>query len=141
LNDVPVIPLKDKIVDARLVEVYDGDTVKVVVMLGKEPFLISVRIKGIDAPEIKKSKGKLFEEHLAALKVKQYVEEMLRGPIIKVRFLKWDKFGGRIIGDVFTNDNQNVADILLEEGWVKPYNGEAKKEWTLEELTRRPFLN
>lgn len=139
-NTVSKIPLHNELTDARIVEVYDGDTVKVIVLFGDRPFFISIRILGIDAPEIKKSKDKLIQEHEAGVRVRDYLKSLLENKVTKVKFQDWDKYGGRILADIFTSDGRSVSEVLIAEGWVRSYNGEKKKEWTLAELTSAPFV-
>jgi micrococcal nuclease len=138
-NKVPKVPLQNEIIDARIVDIHDGDTVKVIVLFGDVPFYISIRLLGVDAPEIRKSKDKLIEEYEAAVKVRDYMRSMFPRNIAKVKFHDWDKYGGRILGDIFTSEGVNVSELLISEGWVRRYNGEKKKIWLLDELTAAPF--
>lgn len=138
-NLVESVPLKGQIIDAKLVDVHDGDTVKVIVLYGEVPFKISIRILGVDTPEITKGHGRLPEEHEAAVKARDYLRKILSTPLIKVKFHDWDKFGGRVLGEVFTSGGESVTSILIEGGWAREYNGEKKREWTLSELTSGPF--
>ena len=61
---VPKVPFQDKIIFARIEEIYDGDTVKIIVLFGETPVRFSLRILGIDAPEIKNGEGRLPEEQI-----------------------------------------------------------------------------
>jgi hypothetical protein len=45
---VPKVPFQDKIIYARIEEIYDGDTVKIIVLFGETPVRFSLRILGID---------------------------------------------------------------------------------------------
>ena len=45
---VPKVPFQDKIIYARIEEIYDGDTVKIIVLFGETPVKLSLRILGID---------------------------------------------------------------------------------------------
>lgn len=45
---VPKVPFQDKIIYARIEEIYDGDTVKIIVLFGDFPVKFSLRILGID---------------------------------------------------------------------------------------------
>jgi endonuclease YncB( thermonuclease family) len=42
--------------------------------------------------------------------------------------VEWDKYGGRILGNVIVN-GKDVSAILISEGLGRKYNGEAKKSW------------
>jgi endonuclease YncB( thermonuclease family) len=136
---VPKVPMQNELIDARIVDIYDGDTVKVIVLFGEVPFFISLRILGVDAPEIRKAKDKLPEESVAGIKVREHVKSLFPTNIAKVTFRDWDKYGGRILGDIYTPDGISIAEHLIAEGWVRRYNGEKKKEWTLQELVSHPF--
>lgn len=45
---VPKVPFQDKIILARIEEIYDGDTVKIIVLFGDVLVKLSLRILGID---------------------------------------------------------------------------------------------
>ena len=137
---VPKVPFQDKIIYARIEEIYDGDTVKIIILFGETPVRFSLRILGIDAPEIKNGEGRLPEEHKAAIKVRDYMRSLFPTNIAKICIRDWDKYGGRVLGELFLETGENVAEILIHGGWARPYHGEKKKPWTLEELTASPFV-
>jgi len=137
---VPKVPFQDKIIFARIEEIYDGDTVKIIVLFGEIPVRFSLRILGIDTPEIKHGEGRLPEEHTAAVKVRDYMRSLFPKNIAKICIRDWDKYGGRVLGELFLETGENVAEILIQGGWARPYHGEKKKPWTLEELTASPFV-
>jgi len=140
IKTVPKVPLQNQFTLARIEEVYDGDTVKIIVLLSDTPLRVSLRILGIDTPELKHGEGRLPEEHLAAVNVREYVKSLFPTNIAKVRIHDWDKYGGRVLGDLFLLTGENVSEILIKGGWARPYRGEKKKSWTLEELTSNPFV-
>jgi hypothetical protein len=45
---VPKVPFQDKIIYARIEDIYDGDTIKIIVLFGDMPVRFSLRILGID---------------------------------------------------------------------------------------------
>lgn len=137
---VPKVPFQDKIIYARIEEIYDGDTVKIIILLGDVAVKLSLRILGIDTPEIKHADGRLPEEHTAAIKVRDYMKTLFPKNIAKICIRDWDKYGGRVLGELFLETGENVAEILIHQGWARPYRGEKKKPWTLEELTASPFV-
>jgi len=136
---VPKVPFQDKIIFARIEEIYDGDTVKIIVLFGDVPVRLSLRILGIDTPEIKHGEGRLPEEHVSAIKVRDYMRSLFPKSIAKICIRDWDKYGGRVLGELFLETGENVAEILIHGGWARPYRGEKKRPWTLEELTASPF--
>ena len=61
---VPKVPFQNQIINARIEEIYDGDTVKIIILFGDIPVKFSLRILGIDTPEIKHGEGRLPEEQI-----------------------------------------------------------------------------
>jgi endonuclease YncB( thermonuclease family) len=137
---VPKVPFHNQIIYAKIEEVYDGDTIKIIVLFGVMPVRFSLRILGIDTPEIKQGSGRLLEEQQAAVKVREYVKSLFPSNLAKICIRDWDKYGGRVLGDLYLETGESVSDILIHGGWARPYQGEKKKEWTLNELTKAPFV-
>ena len=136
---VAKVPFQNKIINARIEEIYDGDTVKIIILFGDIPIKLALRILGIDTPEIKQGDSRLPEEHLAGVKVRDYIRTLFPNNIAKIRICDWDKYGGRVLGDLFLPTGENVSEILMNGGWARKYQGEKKKAWTLEELSAKPF--
>ncbi|MBQ4493779.1 MAG: thermonuclease family protein [Elusimicrobiaceae bacterium] len=114
---------------AELLSVYDGDTFKVNFTC-KEPLVcknISIRIKGIDTPEIN-SKNKC--EKLKGIQAKTFTENFLnkKGEIV-LKNCGRDKYF-RLGCEVFVN-KENLAFELLKAGLALSYDGKAKikKDW------------
>jgi len=106
---------------------YDGDTcyVSAPALPGKLSKM-SVRVLGIDTPEIK---GKCEKEKELALIGRQTANQLFRAADkIEFKDLKWDKYGGRVLSNVYL-DGKLYSDILIEKGLARPYDGGAKKGW------------
>jgi micrococcal nuclease len=125
-DKVPRIYYLGKIRKARVVSVYDGDTITVLMYWKKLPIRTNIRIYGIDTPELN-SKNKRVREK--ALEAKQLVHELLYEKIVPIKLVKADKYGGRIVGVVYTKKKEMVSEILLEKGLAKPYFGGQKDGW------------
>ena len=117
----------DDISGVQYIRNYDGDTITFTVpywpkIIGDK---IPIRINGIDTPEMR---DKDPEVKRLAKQAKRYLQRQLEtcDDII----LKSPKRGKyfRIIADVYCDEN-NVADLLLEKGYARPYNGEKKMQW------------
>jgi len=121
------------LIPARVSRVIDGDTIEIVFLHGgKIPTKISIRIKGVDTPELR---GKTDLEKKAAIFVKEKVEEVLNDQkIIQVKFVKWGKYSNRIIGDVIFNQDSYLSDFLLANGYAQVYKGKRKNKWTQDKL-------
>lgn len=108
--------------------VYDGDTIRSDLPALPVPLNhISVRVLGIDAPEIH---GKCDAEIAGAYAAKAKMQSLLAGQTsFMIKGVSWDKYGGRIDGKVFLNDGTDVAAKMIESGLVRPYTGGARAGW------------
>jgi endonuclease YncB( thermonuclease family) len=50
------------------------------------------------------------------------------GQKFQVTLYAWDKFGGRVLGDIIVN-GQSVRAGLIANGLAREYYGEAKQSW------------
>lgn len=109
--------------------VIDGDTVEIVIPnLPKELKKIKLRIYGIDSPE-SGSLAKCDQEKKLGIKAKQYTKEIINNAAdIGFTIKGWDKYGGRIIGDLIIN-GRNFGDLILQEQLARPYYGGKKQSW------------
>ncbi len=115
---------------ARISEVrtiYDGDTFKV--NINKWPSIIgegiSVRVKGIDTPEMR---GDCQAEKDAAKLAKQHTVSMLReGTVIELRSVDRDKYF-RLLAEVWI-DNVSLGESLIKANLAVPYEGGKKTNW------------
>ncbi len=102
---------------------YDGDTITVDIDLGMEIWLKDQRVRlfGIDTPELRsKDAGK----KQLAKKAKEFVSDYLfAGDEITIRTHK-DKTGkfGRLLATVFTEDNENLNELLVSAGLAEVVN-------------------
>ena len=106
---------------------YDGDTCYVLApSLPESLQKMSIRILGIDTPEIR---GACTEEKELALEGREVANNLFRNAEkIEFRGYKWDKYGGRILTDVYIDD-QNYAELLMMAGLARPYDGGTKTSW------------
>lgn len=109
--------------------VVDGDTIALTMTeLPSVLQKVSVRVDGIDTPE-SNYLAKCDKEKELGLKAKEFTKSMVaNGKIIKYDLLGWDKYGGRILGNV-TIDKKSLAKALMDAGLAREYHGEAKKSW------------
>jgi micrococcal nuclease len=106
---------------------YDGDTCYIDV-----PFLpdslrkMSIRILGIDTPEIK---GECAEEKALALKAREFANKVFRAAKnIEYKDLGWDKYGGRLLTNVYL-DGKLYSKMIIDEKLARSYDGGTKKGW------------
>ena len=106
-------------------EPYDGDTFAVTVPgLPDELARVSVRVRGVDTPEIK---GACEAEKEAAIRARDYSRGWLSDGY-EICTPEWGKYGGRVVADV-VQDTRNLAQDLIVRGLGREYNGGARKGW------------
>lgn len=114
----------------KIIEVLDGDTVVIEAPYLPDPLPkeLSVRINTVDTPE-KGGRAHCQSESDLSEKATLFVKYLfLSSKSYTVVFHKWDKFGGRVNGDVFF-DGKSLAESLIEKGYAREYHGEKKKSW------------
>lgn len=117
---------------ARVVSVYDGDTVTLLASFGGSLGRCNMRLCGIDCPEMR---GRGASEREAAEAVRDVVRGQCLDRVCKVHAQGMDKYG-RLIGDVETPQGRFVARLLLDEGLARAYDGGTRSPFTDEELER-----
>jgi endonuclease YncB( thermonuclease family) len=107
-------------VEAELISVIDGDTLLVEARpWPQHQVTVLVRIRGIDAPELK---AKCETARRAAIRAKQRLVDLARGPI-RLSNIAGDKYFGRVVADVATGDADDIGSSLLAQGLVRTYDG------------------
>ena len=112
---------------ASVEAVIDGDTLTVVVpvWLGLA-VTTSVRLRGIDAPELH---GACQREKDLAAEAKRYLATETT-PQVRLTNIEGDKYYGRVEADVTTvPDGLNLADAMLTSGLARPYDGGKRGQW------------
>lgn len=112
-------------VDAHILRIIDGDTILVEARPWPQQRIeVYVRIRGIDAPEMKSTCAIIRK---AALDARQTLETLTSSSnSIRLMRISGDKYFGRIIADVFLPDGHNVADDLMTAGLAHAYDGGRK---------------
>jgi micrococcal nuclease len=116
--------------DAVILKVSDGDTVVI-----SAPFLpaplkpqLAVRIFGVDTPE-KGFRAKCESENQRGIAASEYTKQFVKASKQRqVILYDWDKFGGRVLGDIIL-DGQSLRAGLIANGYAREYYGEAKQSW------------
>ena len=136
LTDPTILELKnvtyDCLVDPR--DVYDGDSLKVVIIRNNEPMKFAVRMFGIDTPELRPLKSKIYrdKEIQKGKEARDALKEYILNKHLQIEFLGIDKYGGRVLGKLYIIDNKekfSVNQWLIDNGHAFSYDGGKKKEW------------
>ncbi|MBR0812013.1 thermonuclease family protein [Bradyrhizobium diazoefficiens] len=110
----------------NVVRTIDGDTflARVRQRDGRD-LVVRVRLRGIDAPELKASCQEELDKAEAAARA---LRNLLGQGDVTISNLAPDKYG-RILADVATRRTASVSATLLAGGYVRSYNGGHRDGW------------
>ena len=122
---------------ADVVSVYDGDTLTVNAYPRPQMTIrTSVRVKGIDTPEIN---GQCEAEKQRANLARDVAKEMVGERVILqnieldkrivLQNVQLGKYAGRVVADVILEDGRSLADILITADLARPYDGGTREGW------------
>jgi len=114
------------ITGGRVIKVYDGDTITIASKLPYDSsplYRFSVRLNGIDAPEIKGS-GISDEEKEAAKIARDFVSNLILNKFVKLTNVQNEKYG-RVLADIYIDDI-HLNDLLIRERYAVKYDGGTK---------------
>ena len=116
--------------DAQIVRINDGDTVVIAAPFLPAPLKpeLAVRIYGVDTPE-KGFRAQCPSEDARG----KAATEFTKGAVAasqkrQVTLYAWDKFGGRVLGDIIL-DGRSLRAGLIANGFAREYYGDAKQSW------------
>jgi endonuclease YncB( thermonuclease family) len=116
--------------DAVITRVIDGDTVAFQADFLPAPLKkeLSIRVFGVDTPE-KGFRAQCPSEaqrgEAASAFTKQLIANSQKRQVV---LMDWDKYGGRVLGDVILN-GVSLRQQLIANGFAREYYGEAKTSW------------
>jgi len=116
--------------DTQIIRVSDGDTIVISARFLPAPLKpeLAVRIYGVDTPE-KGHRAQCPAEAQRGEQASQWTRQLVAsGQKFQVTLYRWDKFGGRVLGDILV-DGQSVRHGLIAAGLAREYYGEAKQSW------------
>jgi len=116
--------------DANITRVIDGDTVAIEAPWLPDPLKkeLSIRVFGVDTPE-KGHRAQCPKEAQRGEAATKFTKEMIASSQKRqVVLMDWDKYGGRVLGDVILN-GQSLRGMLISKGYAREYYGEAKTSW------------
>lgn len=113
------------ITSGYVIKVYDGDTITVCNRLPikncNDIFRFSVRLDGIDTPEIKRSSEK--EKRLAII-ARDALHDKIYNKHITLKNNKTEKYG-RILSTIYLGD-ENINEWMIKNKYAVKYNGGTK---------------
>ena len=128
-NKTPLFTLEKNFVEGKIVDVYDGDTVKIILNfpINLEYFRWNCRLAGINTPEIR---TKNLKEKEFGLLVRDKLKERIENKILLIKCGEFDKYG-RLLVEIYENNGEllSINKWLIENNYAKSYDGGTKEEW------------
>jgi endonuclease YncB( thermonuclease family) len=128
------MPKNSATYDAKIIRVSDGDTIVIAAPFLPPPLKpeLAIRVFGVDTPE----KGFRAQcpseaqrgEAASAFTKNAINQAAAQGGKFQVTMYGWDKFGGRVLGDILIN-GVSLRTELIRNGFAREYYGEAKQSW------------
>tara|TARA_Y100000590_G_C15546892_1_gene949346 strand:+ start:101 stop:595 length:495 start_codon:yes stop_codon:yes gene_type:complete len=152
-NDIDQFSLNGRKVVAKVVDIYDADTCKIVFELDNKLVKFNCRLIGIDTPEMKppkanpnrdaeKKKAKQARNRMVQLcsnvecKInimykKKQIKELLNKhtKLVEVNCHDFDKYGRLLIEISDLEDSKTFNQVLIDEGFAYSYDGGTKKKF------------
>lgn len=143
-DNIPKWSLNSKMFYAKILDIYDGDTITITVKIDKQYYRMNCRLQNIDTPELRgetdkeKHSAKLARNHLIFLLTNKKVNlDISRKEIKKICFEtnpvnlikcgKFDKYG-RLLITIFSK-NTEINQKMIEDGFAHHYSGQTKQQW------------
>lgn len=114
-------------IDATVLEVLDGDTLVADAHVWPgQTIRVSVRVRGIDAPEMK---SRCADERAAALRARDVFADLVAAGRVRLTNIGGGKYYGRVLADVENIDGAPVGAVLLSRNLVRVYRGGRRQGW------------
>ena len=112
---------------AKVVSVYDGDTIKVVFPFLRKLYKFNCRISGVDTPEIR-TRDKKEKEY--GIKVRDELRKKILNKVVKLKCGEFDKYG-RLLVDIELSEDETIKNWLINNNYAFAYDGGTKKKWNV----------
>ena len=126
----PKFTLKNTCKICRIVDVYDGDTVRGVFEHNGQFNKWTIRMYGYDSPEMRPSRKLENRDEIKANAIiaRDYLKGLILNKNIYLHCLDFDKYG-RVLANIYTEDlgSISVNDHMIEQGHGYSYFGGTKK--------------
>lgn len=137
IDSTELFSLNGQTIIAKIIDVYDGDTVTVIFKVFGKYYKWKCRIMHIDTPEIKKKvkptneeeKIKFEKEKKRAIIIRDIMREKLLNKIVTLECNKFEKYGRLLVEFNIPETNIKIHNWLIENNYAKPYEGKHKEDW------------
>lgn len=124
-DKTPKFSLNGHVTQAKVVKVYDGDTIHAVFNYLGTFYNWTCRIAHVDTPELR---TKDAEEKKRGYETRDKLTELIFNKIVTLKCGHFDKYG-RLLVEIETEDKTPVHDWLIQGGYAKKYEGGTKEKW------------
>ena len=124
-NKVELFSLEGQEHRAKVVDVYDGDTIKCVFPIHDKLYRWNCRLSGVDTPELR---TRCLVEKAFGYKVRDYLREKILNKMVYLRCGEFDKYG-RLLVDILCDDCL-INDWLIQNKYAFAYDGGTKQIWS-----------
>lgn len=130
----PIFSLDKKILVCKVVDIYDGDTCKVVFKYKREYNKWTIRMYGYDSPEIKVSKKIKEREKIKQLGLnarEHLIELITKQKLLYIRCYHFEKYG-RLLGELYYTKKDaklkrnSINEKMIDSGHGVSYFGGTK---------------
>lgn len=113
---------------AKIVDYYDGDTVRAVFMFGDQMMQYKCRMIGYDSPEMKplKSNPDRLKIKADALTAKKALIDKIGDELVTIECGEFDKYGRILVTIILRSTGENINQWMLDNQYGVVYNGGAK---------------
>ena len=131
-KSTPVFTLEGDMKLCKVVDIYYGDTIKVVFMDNNRINKWNIRMEGYDSPEMRPSRKLENRDEIKkkAVEAKNYLKSLImnENQLVYLKCGKFDKYG-RLLGYVYINqdDTESVNEMMITNNHAYEYHGGTKK--------------
>lgn len=113
---------------AEVLHVIDGDSFRVKAGIWLDHLVeTNIRLRGIDTPELRGAK--CAAEKRQGNAAKAHLKKLTAEGVILHR-VEYDKYGGRVLADVYTADFRNIGFMMVDGGFARFYDGRGpRRSW------------
>ena len=133
-KDVPWLSLDGIECECKVIDVYDADTVTIMLPYNEKMCKVKCRLVGIDSAE---KRTKNIDEKKVSIEATKWLRDMINNKVIWVKCGDWGKWGGRMLGTLYMTkvdceNGNSINDMIVDNGYAYYYDGKGKKnfqEW------------
>ena len=128
--DVKYFSLDGYETEAKVVKVYDGDTVHIVFKYFDSFLKWNCRIQHVDTPELR---TKDLDEKKRGYECRDKLTALILDKIVSVKCSKFDKYGRLLVEITVPETGVKIHEYLISEGLANKYEGKTKEKWDFAE--------